>query len=460
MGCCNYFEFTDQGDSFESWQGLRGPQGPRGEPGPPGANAEFKGPVASASDLPSTAPGGEVWLVGAASPYEGYFYNGSAWQDLGPVQIGPPGPAGADGTTFVPSVSAEGVISWTNDGGKQNPQPVDIKGPQGPTGPTGADGYSPTVSSTPITGGHRVSVTDADGTTTFDVMDGNDGTGIRRNLLDNAYFVGGGSQLGDGVFPINQRGQTSYSVNEYGIDRWKKINSFPLVLSDGYITINNSSGSSVVTMVQYIATRINVGDVITCSLMLGDGTLISNSGVVASSGAIASCAFDEGSFYYAYNQNRAVFSAGAGKSFNVKACKIELGNAQTLAHQENGAWVLNEIPDYGIELAKCQRYLLKVLGNVIRYANTQLTSGVIDFTVPIPVTMAATGTGVSIAFGTFTLYSVGADGKIAQTPETDFTYTLNYAGTNAVCIRATKSAHGLERALLGISGYALFSCEP
>ena len=47
---------------------------------------------------------------------------------------GSPGAPGVDGTTFTPSVSAEGVISWTNDGGKTNPQPVDIKGPQGDPG--------------------------------------------------------------------------------------------------------------------------------------------------------------------------------------------------------------------------------------------------------------------------------------------------------------------------------------
>ncbi len=38
-----------------------------------------------------------------------------------------------DGTTFTPSVSAEGVISWTNNGNLANPSPVDIKGPQGVT---------------------------------------------------------------------------------------------------------------------------------------------------------------------------------------------------------------------------------------------------------------------------------------------------------------------------------------
>ena len=41
------------------------------------------------------------------------------------------GSDGIDGTTFTPSVSAEGVISWTNDGGKTNPPSVSIKGNQG-----------------------------------------------------------------------------------------------------------------------------------------------------------------------------------------------------------------------------------------------------------------------------------------------------------------------------------------
>ena len=50
-----------------------------------------------------------------------------------------------------------------------------IKGDKGDTGNTGAagqDGVSPTLSAEPISGGHRVTMTDAQGTTTFDVMDG------------------------------------------------------------------------------------------------------------------------------------------------------------------------------------------------------------------------------------------------------------------------------------------------
>lgn len=113
-----------------------------------------------------------------------------------PGERGEPGEPGADGVTFTPAVSSEGVISWTNNGGKTNPQPVNIKGPTGQTGPqgergltgetgpagpagpagatgpAGADGISPTIAVTDITGGHQVTITDATGPHSFDVLDG------------------------------------------------------------------------------------------------------------------------------------------------------------------------------------------------------------------------------------------------------------------------------------------------
>ena len=62
------------------------------------------------------------------------------------------GGGGGNGVTFVPYVSPEGVISWTNDGGLPNPEPVNIKGPTGATGSDGSDGtdgvtFTPSVSS-------------------------------------------------------------------------------------------------------------------------------------------------------------------------------------------------------------------------------------------------------------------------------------------------------------------------
>lgn len=48
-------------------------------------------------------------------------------------------------------------------------------GQDGKDGANGKDGVSPSVTITAITGGHRITITDASGTKSFDVMDGEDG---------------------------------------------------------------------------------------------------------------------------------------------------------------------------------------------------------------------------------------------------------------------------------------------
>ena len=157
--------------------GERGPKGDTGAQGPKGdtgAGFLVKGYYATASALGSSvqAPmAGDAYGVGTSEPYDIYIYDGvtNTWVNNGPLQgargekgdpgadgapgrDGAQGPAGADGapgqtgTTFTPSVSADGVLSWTNDGGKQNPASVSIRGPagtpgqDGAAGPTGADG--------------------------------------------------------------------------------------------------------------------------------------------------------------------------------------------------------------------------------------------------------------------------------------------------------------------------------
>ena len=64
------------------------------------------------------------------------------------------GTPGEDGATFTPSVDDSGNLSWTNDKGLVNPEPVNIKGPKGDTGdtgpqgnpgPAGANGVTPTI---------------------------------------------------------------------------------------------------------------------------------------------------------------------------------------------------------------------------------------------------------------------------------------------------------------------------
>lgn len=53
--------------------------------------------------------------------------------------IGEKGDSGTTGATFIPSVSSEGVLSWTNDKGLANPEDVNIKGEKGDSPVKGID---------------------------------------------------------------------------------------------------------------------------------------------------------------------------------------------------------------------------------------------------------------------------------------------------------------------------------
>lgn len=50
------------------------------------------------------------------------------------------GPQGKTGYYYIPSISKEGTISWTNNGNLNNPNPINIKGPQGDQGIQGEKG--------------------------------------------------------------------------------------------------------------------------------------------------------------------------------------------------------------------------------------------------------------------------------------------------------------------------------
>lgn len=52
---------------------------------------------------------------------------------------------------------------------------------------------------------------------------------------------------------------------------------------------------------------------------------------------------------------------------SILAAKLELSSQQTLAHLENGKWVLNEIPKYEDMLSNCQRYTFNVVNSDDNY---------------------------------------------------------------------------------------------
>ena len=111
-----------------------------------GKSFEIKGYYASTAALeegvPAPAPG-DAYCVGSAAPYDVYIYDGVSgeWINNGTIQ-GAKGDTGAAGTTFTPHVDGNGNLSWTNDGGLENPATQNIRGAAGAKGETGAAGKS------------------------------------------------------------------------------------------------------------------------------------------------------------------------------------------------------------------------------------------------------------------------------------------------------------------------------
>lgn len=149
--------FINGEDTGKPSRGEQGPQGPAGADGEDGA----QGPQGDPGPQGERGPQGPAGKDGAQGPE-------------GPQ--GPQGPAGADGAP----------------------------GPQGDPGPAGADGFSPTVATTPIEGGTRVTITDASGEHTFDVLNGTGGGGstetftVPRSAL---YYL-----FQTGTFPLGKNG--------------------------------------------------------------------------------------------------------------------------------------------------------------------------------------------------------------------------------------------------------------
>ena len=86
-----------------------------------------------------------------------------------------------DGATFTPSVSSNGDLSWTNDRGRENPETVNVRGP---------NGISPVIQVTDIQGGHRITITDVNGTRYVDVKDTIiNTTEAVQKLIDDLFVV-------------------------------------------------------------------------------------------------------------------------------------------------------------------------------------------------------------------------------------------------------------------------------
>lgn len=124
--------------------GVKGDRGDKGDKGEVGRGLNIKGAVASIQNLPSNALQGDMYFVGTNTPKNIYQYNGSAWNNEGMLQ-------GDRGYNYTPSVSAAGVLTWTNNGGLANPEAVVVKGATGAVGSPGAVGATPNITMSAVT---------------------------------------------------------------------------------------------------------------------------------------------------------------------------------------------------------------------------------------------------------------------------------------------------------------------
>lgn len=228
------------------------------------------------------------------------------------------------------------------------------------------------------------------------------GGGINPNLLDNWYFGR----------PVNQRGQTEYTTTGYTVDRWKLDVGGAVTLEDGCICLKKSGtywGEYFADFDQFI------GMTLTGSVLLSDGTLRTGSFVYNGSVNQAQTFFSSELGFYIQKLSNSQTQCEINSlvdNVKIKAAKLELGDTQTLAHKENGVWVLNEIPDFGEQLARCQRYYRrwtgadnKPLGVAVR-RESKLLELVFSLDTTMRVAPSLTFNGSFVCVPTFTWCSV------------------------------------------------------
>lgn len=225
-------------------------------------------------------------------------------------------------------------------------------------------------------------------------IDGTDVYQSNDNLLDNAYFVGGGSQLGDGVFPINQRGQASYSwTGATCIDRWYIFAATDTVtLSASGLTVNaNENGGALGQRIRYYPEYSS--QPLTCTFLTTDNKRIVwsftiNTGIAWQGGTLVLNEYPDFYVDALYDSGSNTIAFVLAKSFDnvphsitLKAAKLEIGTVSTLPNDSP--------PDFGEELRKCQRYLwVEVFNtNAIIANGASVSASDVMLLLPTPVSM-------------------------------------------------------------------------
>lgn len=214
------------------------------------------------------------------------------------------------------------------------------------------------------------------------------------NLLDNWYF-------GD---PINQRGQLEYTGAGYKFDRWcNGHDTMVTKIEPGYVSCTALAESGV--NLQQAVECVPAGNTICLSaLCAGNVNLVigylqggeykfpaadhmrqEEAGILT----IICDIPNDATSLTAFLQT----DSGTARYY---AVKLELGRHQTLARKDaDGNWVLNDPPpDKALELAKCQRYLVRY-GEYDTFEFVNSTDEYADYRVNLPCALRTTPTIIS-----------------------------------------------------------------
>ena len=156
-----------------------------------------------------------------------------------------------------------------------------------------------------------------------------------------------------------------YCTTGYTVDRWKNTSDAgAIMIADGKVVLQTTAAYAGIT--QTIEKTNNFRKKTVTLSVLCEGTLNGTYQAVIWYGneyrkvliknQISSVSFtlpDNNEDILVFVQS----NTAASSPISILAIKLELGSTQTLAHQDSsGNWILNEIPDFGEQLARCQRY--------------------------------------------------------------------------------------------------------
>lgn len=171
------------------------------------------------------------------------------------------------------------TFEWTGTSGKKETSTLDVingvdgkQGTPGVAGKTpvkgvdyfdgekGDDGFSPVITIAEISGGHKVTITTANGEESFDIMDGKDGTGSstgEENVIESIKVNGVAQTVAEDKSVDITVPTVDVDKNYVDTELAKKANTSDIPSLDGYVTDEELTAKGYLTSHQDISGKVD-----------------------------------------------------------------------------------------------------------------------------------------------------------------------------------------------------------